>query len=138
AERGGRIRHGLERHVVLVGVPGREPRRAARARTAHDDRRARPLGRLRERGRVRQLVVRPVEGERLAVRGLPQARDDGELLLQAVEALAERRERYAVGGVLTLEPAAPEAQLNPAAGTSPRSPWSRAGRGWSRRPGRPA
>jgi hypothetical protein len=28
---------------------------------------------------------------------------------------AERRERYAVGGVLTLEPAAPEAELNPAA-----------------------
>src|SRR5690242_2721823 len=105
----------MERHVVLVGEPGGQLRRAARTRAAHDYRRARPLGRFRQGGRVRQLVVGPLEGERLALRGLPQAGDDGELLLQAIEALTKMRERDAVGGVLTFEPAAPEAELNPAA-----------------------
>ena len=55
--------------------------------------------------------MRPLEGERLALRGLPQAGDDGELLLQAAEALTEGRERYAIGGVLAFEPAAPQADL---------------------------
>ena len=47
--------------------------------------------------------------------GAPQAGDDLELLLEPVEAFAERRERDAVGGVLGLEPAGAQPELHPAA-----------------------
>jgi hypothetical protein len=88
-ERGRRVRHGQECRVELVGEPGGQPRCAARARTADENRRARALGRLRQRGRVRQLVVRSLEGEPLAYFGLPQPGYDRELFLEPTEALAE-------------------------------------------------
>ncbi len=47
---------------------------------------------------------------------LPHAGDDLELLLEPVEALAERRERDPVGLVFGVEPAGAEAELDPAAG----------------------
>ena len=56
------------------------------------------------------------EGERLSRRGGPEAGDDGELLLEAVEALTHRRERDAVGGVLVVVPAGADAKLHPATG----------------------
>ena len=52
------------------------------------------------------------EVERLADRRRPQPGDDRQLLLEALEALAERRERDAVGVVLLLVPAGAEAELD--------------------------
>ena len=104
-----------ERGVELVGVPGRQRGGALLARAAHDDRRARRLDRLRQRRRVDDLVVLAGEAVLLARRRGPQAGDDLQLLLEPVEALAERRERDAVRGVLPLEPAAAQAELDPAA-----------------------
>ena len=51
----------------------------------------------------------------LADRRPPQAGDDLQLLLEPVEALATRRERDAVGGVLGVVPAGADAELDPAA-----------------------
>ena len=45
----------------------------------------------------------------------PQPADDGELLLQALEALSEGRERDGVGLVLGLVPARTQTELDPAA-----------------------
>ena len=66
-------------------------------------------------GESGQPVVPPVEVEGLAGRRAPQPGDDRELLLVAVEPLPQRRERDAVGGVLGLEPAGADAELDPAA-----------------------
>jgi hypothetical protein len=60
-------------------------------------------------------VVAALVGERGADRRGPQARDDGQLVLEALEALAERREGDGVGLVLGLVPAGAEAQLDAAA-----------------------
>ncbi len=45
----------------------------------------------------------------------PQPGQDRELLLEPLEALAQRRERDPVGGVLRVEPAGAEAELDPSA-----------------------
>ena len=74
------------------------------------------LHRLGQGRAVRHLVVDARQGERGPVRRPPQSGDDGQLLLEALEALAHGRERDAVGGVLGLVPTGPEAQLHPAAG----------------------
>ena len=58
ARAGRRPRAGSRRgHVELVGVAGRDPERARRALAADDDRRARPLDRLRLEDRVLDPVV---------------------------------------------------------------------------------
>ena len=79
-----------ERHVVLVGVSRRQARRPFGAEPADDDGRVRLLRRLRQRRRVLHLVVLPFERERLARGRRPQPLDDLDLLLQALEADAER------------------------------------------------
>ena len=71
------------------------------------------LGRLGQRGAVLQLVVATLEAEGLADGRAPEPRDDGELLLEALETLSERRERHAVGGVLGVEPPGAQAELDP-------------------------
>ena len=88
---------GVERHVVLIGVRRGDPRCPGRPEPAHDDRDVRLRG-LRQRGAVGELVVLAGKGERTV--GLPQPGDDLELLLEAVEALTERREVDAVRRVL--------------------------------------
>ena len=60
-------------------------------------------------------VVLTVEVEGLPGRGAPEPGDDRHLLLVPVEPLPQLRERDAVGGVLGLEPAGPDAELHPAA-----------------------
>ena len=82
---------------------------------ADDDRDAAVLHRLGQRRGAGQPVVPAVEVERLAGRRAPQPGDDRQLLLVAVEPLPQRRERDAVGGVLGLEPARADAELDPAA-----------------------
>ena len=67
-------------------------------------------------GDAADRVVGAVEVERRAGRRRPHPGDDRELLLEAVEALAERRERDGVRLVLALVPAGAEAELDPAAG----------------------
>jgi hypothetical protein len=52
---------------------------------------------------------------RLADRRLPQPGEDFELLLEPVEALPQRGEGNAVGGVLRLEPSAAQAEFDPSA-----------------------
>jgi hypothetical protein len=106
---------GQERHVELAGVPRGQPRRALRARAADEDRDAALLDRLGQCRGTGEPVVPAGEVERLPGRGAPQPGDDGQLLLVAVEAFAERGERDAVGGVLVGEPARADAQLHPAA-----------------------
>ena len=69
---------------------------------------------LRQRRRVRQLVVGAGEVVGLADRRRPQPGDDLELLGELLEALLGVRERDAVGGVLLGEPAGADAQLDPA------------------------
>ena len=64
---------------------------------------------------VLQLIVPTLEVERLADRRVPEPREDGELLLQPFEALAEGLERHSVGGVLGVVPPGTEAELGPAA-----------------------
>ena len=71
-----------------------------------------PLDGLGQRGAVLQVVVAPVEAEGLADRRAPQPGQDGVLLLEALEALAQRREGEAVGRVLGVVPTGPEAQLD--------------------------
>jgi hypothetical protein len=90
-----------------------EPGRTLGADAADDDRRIGPLDRLGQRGRVDEPVVAAVVGERLL--GRPEPLDDLDLLLEAAEPLPRRRERDAVGGVLGVEPARADAQLDPAA-----------------------
>ena len=67
---------------------------------ADDDRRTGHLHRLGQGGRVHQPVVVAVVAVRSRRRGRPQPGDHLELLGQPVEALADRRERDAVRGVL--------------------------------------
>ncbi len=55
------------------------------------------------------------ERERHSGRCLPQPGDHGELLLEAVEALAGGGERDAVGAVLVVVPPGPQPQLHPPA-----------------------
>ena len=53
-----------------------------------------------------------VEAERLAGGCAPEPGHDGELLFEALEALAEGRERHAVGRVLGVVPAGTESELD--------------------------
>jgi hypothetical protein len=71
-----------------------------------------PLQRLRLRVQALEPVVRAVERE--AARS-PVPVHDLELLGQHVHALALRRERKPVGGVLGLVPAGADAELDPPA-----------------------
>ena len=57
--------------------------------------------------------MRAVVVVRLADRCLPQAGDDLELFLVAVEAFAGVRKGNSIGSVLGLEPACPQAELHP-------------------------
>src|SRR5262245_3868424 len=102
------------RGVVPVADPRRRPRGPARPGPADQDRRARALHRLGQRGRLGQRVVGPAEGVRLAHGCLPQPGDDLELLLQPAEPLGQAGERDPVGAVLRVEPAGPQPQLDPA------------------------
>ena len=70
-------------------------------------------GRRGERG-VLQTVVVAAEAHALLPR--PQQPDDLQRLLEAVEAVAKRAEVEAVGGMLTLEPARADAEVQPAPG----------------------
>ena len=106
---------GREGQVELGRVAGGEAGRAGRAVAADDDRRAGLLHGLGQARGVLDLVVAAGEREPLADRVRPQPGDDGELLLQALEALAEGREGDGVGLVLGLVPARAEAELDPAA-----------------------
>ena len=72
--------------------------------------------RLGQRRRVGDRVVLALVRERRADRRRPQPGDDRQLLLEALEALAERRERDRVRLVLALVPAGAEAELDAAAG----------------------
>jgi hypothetical protein len=99
----GPISAGGEVEVVLVGVPRGQTRCPAPAPAADDDGRA-----------GRQPVVASGVRDRLAFRGVPQAGDNGELFLEAVEAFTEARERNAVRAVLQLVPARVEAECDPA------------------------
>ena len=98
------------REVELVGIAGGQRGRAARTGATDEDRWMRLLHRFRERRAVGELVVRAGEGERLADRRLPDPGDDRELLLEALEALAERRERDAVRGCSCSFQPAPSAE----------------------------
>src|SRR6185437_689677 len=104
-----------EGQVEFGGVGGGEAGRALGAATADDQRRVGLLHRLGQRRAVLHLVVPPVEVEGLADRRVPESGEDGELLLQALEALTEGREREGVGGVLGVVPARAEAELDPSA-----------------------
>ena len=77
-------------------------------------------------------VVRPVVLEGRPGGRRPQAGDDGELLLEPVEALADRREGDAEGGVLLLEPARAQPELDP-----PAAHLVDPGDGHGERPGQP-
>ena len=79
------------------------------------DRRPRRCDRLGQGRGVDELVVLPVERERRADRCVPEPGDDRQLFLEPVEALADRRERDAVGRVLVVVPAGAHAELDPAA-----------------------
>ena len=83
------VLHRRERHVELGGVGGGQPRGAGGGPSPDDQRQWR-LGRPHDCRAVDQRVVLPGEGER-RVRG-PQPRDDGQLLLETVEALGQRAE----------------------------------------------
>src|SRR6202030_1665037 len=61
---------------------------------------------------VDEAIVGALEGETFLDRGAPQAGEDRQLLLEAIEALALRRERDAVGSVLGLEPSCPDADVH--------------------------
>ena len=61
-----------------------------------------------------ERVVLPLVGEPLPLRRRPEPGDDRQLFLEPVEPLAGRRERDAVAGVLLLEPARSQPELDPA------------------------
>src|SRR5690606_33480341 len=112
---------GREARVVLAREAGREGRGPAGSAAADDDRHTRTVraGRvaldgLGQGGRVGELVVLAVVVEGLPDRRAPQAREDLELLGERAEAL--RGERDAVRGVLGLEPARTEPELDAPAG----------------------
>jgi hypothetical protein len=108
--------HVLEGHVELVGEPGGQRRRPLGPLATDDDRRVWPLRGLGQRGGVGHLVVPPGVRVGLALWGAPEAGDDLQLFLAALEPLAHARKRHAVGLVLTLEPAGTEAELDAPAG----------------------
>ncbi len=70
------------------------------------------LHRLRQGGAVRQLVVAPIEVERLARGRSPEPGENGELLLELLETLTQGRKRHPVGGVLGVVPPGAEADLD--------------------------
>jgi hypothetical protein len=79
---------------------------------ADDDRRGGLLDGLGKAWGLLDVVVAAGEGEPLADRVLPEPGDDGELLLQAFEALTDRWERDGVGLVLGLVPPGTETELD--------------------------
>src|SRR5690606_12526196 len=87
---------------------------APRAAAADDDRRAWLLDGLGQRRRVDEPVVAALHREGLTLGGLPQADDRLELLLELLEAFAERWEGDAVRGVLLFVPPGAEPELHPA------------------------
>src|SRR5690606_17958430 len=96
--------------VVLVGVPGGDPRGAAGAPAADED--GQPgLGGLGERGAAGELVVGAVEVVGAAGLGGPQPGDDLQLLLEPGEPLLG--EGNAVRPVLLLEPSRAQAEFDP-------------------------
>ena len=99
------------RAVPVLRAAGDGAQRALLAAAADADRRVRPLHRLRLAAGGRQLVVLAVE-----VGGLvgEQPDDHLERLVEAVEALLERRQLDAVGVALLLVPAGAEAELEAA------------------------
>lgn len=99
--------------VELVGVASGRQGRAPRTGPADDDLRPRLLHERREIGALVQLPETPLEAEALPAWGLPQPGDDLHRLLQAVEALALRRERDAERLVLALVPAGADPQADP-------------------------
>ncbi len=106
------------RQVELVGKSCGKPERAGRALAADDDRRparlaARDRARLGPHAGVLDRVV--ATQERPAVRLVPQALEDLQLLLQVVGSLPDLGEREPVAAVLLLVPAGAEAHLDPAA-----------------------
>ena len=126
-----------EGHVELGREAGRQPRGALGPAAADDDRRAGPLHRLGQRRAVRELVVTALEGEPLPDRGAPQPGDDGQLLLQPIEALADRREGDAVGGVLVARTSRRRGRARPGRRSwrrprPPRRPAARAAGRWRR------
>ena len=110
-----RIGQRREGEVELVGVGGGKAWRARCPVPAHDEGWVRSLGRLGQGGTVLEVEVVAVEAELLVVGRPPQTGEDGEGLLQALEALAQGRELEAVGGVLGVVPAGAQAELDPAA-----------------------
>ena len=97
--------HVAEGNVELGPEPRRQGGGPSGSVPVDDDRRVGPLDRLRERRAVRQLVVATVEGVRLAGRCAPEAGDDLDLLLEAVEAFTERRKGDPVVLVFLLDSA---------------------------------
>ncbi len=73
------------------------------------------LGGTRQRGVAGQLVVLAAEVELRAGLRRPESGDDGQLLLEALEALAHRGKRDAESFVLAVEPSGAEAELDPSA-----------------------
>ena len=99
-------------HVAGVGVPGDEPQRAPLARAADEDRDA-----LLQRPRIADGLL---HGDRPALEArsarAPHERQQLERVLQAGEALGERREVPAVQPVLALEPGGAESAHGAPAG----------------------
>ena len=99
------------RVVPVLGEAGDAPQRAALAEAADADRRVRALDRLGLAAGVLQRVVLPGEVRR----GVGQQPDDDlERLVEAVEALLQRRQVDAVGRALLLVPTGAEAELEAA------------------------
>ena len=117
---------------VLGRVAGGEGRRALRAAASDDHGDPAVLNRLGQRRGVDRLVVRPRVGEALADRRCPQPGDQRQLLLEAVEALAEGRKRDSVGTGARPRTTRLRVPARPALRTSgrPRRRRSRAGPGW--------
>lgn len=111
SELGRGFRGRQEGRVELRRVASGQPRCARRATTADDHGRPWLLEGLGERGRVHHGVVLPLEAEGVAIGRGPQPGNDGQLLLEASEALAKRGEGDAVGSVLLEVPARTEADL---------------------------
>src|SRR6185437_9081275 len=98
-----------------VGEPRGQRRCLTWTDATEDDRWPRLLHRLGKRRRLGERVVLALEREPLSDRRRPQPGDDGQLLLEPLEPIAERAERDAVGHVLAVEPAGAEPELDPAA-----------------------
>src|SRR6266851_9763337 len=102
----------MKRQVELVGECRRQRRGSRCSGSPHDERGMGLLRRLWQSGRIDDRVVAALEVVALADRRRPHVPENGELLLKAVHAFAERRERYGASRMLAVKPARAETELD--------------------------